>query len=432
MQLLEAVLAALRLPDLRGRLIFTFVILIIFRFIAHIPLPGVDVRAMQQLFQSSPLLGMLDLFSGGAMRNFSVAAMGVYPYITASIVMQLLIPLIPQLEALSKEGEYGRSRINQYTYLLTIPLAALQGYGQLVVLHNQSTPLVRQVGLTGEALLPTLAAVTTLTAGTMLLVWLGQLITQHGIGNGVSIIIFGGIVASLPQLVGRSLLATDQLLGLLAFAVIGVLTVATIVFFQEAQRRIPVQYARRVRGGRLYGGASTHIPLRVNMAGMIPLIFAVSIMLLPGTIASYFVFAEPEWLRNVARSVQWFFDPANIFYWIMYFILVVAFTFFYTLVIWQQQNLAEHLQRQGGFIPGIRPGRPTQEYLTRVLVRITWAGALFLGVVAVIPYPAQLVTNVQALQISSSGLIIVVSVVLETMRQFEAQLLMRRYEGFLK
>jgi len=304
MQLLEAVLAALRLPDLRQRLIFTFIILIIFRFIAHIPLPGVDVRAMQQLFQTSPLLGMLDLFSGGAMRNFSIAAMGVYPYITASIVMQLLIPLIPQLEALSKEGEYGRSRINQYTYLLTIPLAALQGYGQLVVLHNQSTSLVRQVGFTGEALLPTLSAVITLTAGTMLLVWLGQLITQHGIGNGVSIIIFGGIVASLPQLVGRSLLATDQLLGLLAFGVIGVLTVATIVFFQEAQRRIPVQYARRVRGGRLYGGASTHIPLRVNMAGMIPLIFAVSIMLLPGTIASYFVFAEPEWLRNVARTVN--------------------------------------------------------------------------------------------------------------------------------
>jgi preprotein translocase subunit SecY len=360
--------------------------------------------------------------------------MGVYPYITASIIMTLLQPIIPQLEALAKEGEAGRNKLNKYTHWLTVPLAALQGYGQLAILNSQSTPVIAHFGLSGSTLLPTLAMLATLTAGTIFLVWLGELITENGIGNGVSIIIFGGIVAGLPSLVGQTVLAGSNIMGLLGFMIVGLLIIGAMVIFQEAQRRIPVQYAKSLfRGGRMYRQTgSSHIPLRVNSAGMIPLIFAMSIMIFPGTLASYFTLARTGWVASAARGVQTFFSPTGIIYWLLYFVLVVGFTFFYTTVIFQQQNLAESLQKNGGFVPGIRPGRPTNEYLTRVLNRITWAGALFLGVVAVMPYFAQQATQVQNLQLSSTGLLIVVGVVLDTMKQLEAQLLMRHYEGFIK
>jgi preprotein translocase subunit SecY len=423
----DALLNAFRLPDLRRKMIFTLVMLVIFRFIAHIPVPGVDLIALERLFQTNQLLGLLDLFSGGAMTTFSVAAMGVYPYVTATIIMQLLIPLIPQLEELAKEGEAGRAVINRYTHLLTVPLAALQAYGTGVLLQSQG--ILHNFGLWGEALLPTIAIVLSMTAGTLLLVWLGELITEGGIGNGISLIIFGGIVARLPQIVGQSLFGTGNLLAFLVFAALGVLTVAAIVTVQEAQRRIPVQYARRVRGSRIYGGGTTHIPLRVNSAGMIPLIFAMSIMLFPGTVASYFL-SVPGFIGAVANFVYHLFNSSGPLYWALYFLLVVGFTFFYTLVIFQQQNLAENLQRYGGFIPGIRPGRPTQEYLTRVLLRITWLGAVFLGIVAVLPFFVQGLGP--SLILSSTGLLIVVGVVLDTMKQLEAQLLMRHYEGFIK
>ncbi|GIW12467.1 MAG: protein translocase subunit SecY [Dehalococcoidia bacterium] len=435
MEQLRAVVDALKLPDLRRKILFTFAMLVVFRFVAHVPVPGLNAQALEQLFTSGPnaaLLGMLDLFSGGALRNFSVAALGVYPYITASIVMQLLIPIIPRLEALSKEGEAGRQRIAQFTHYLTIPLAILQGYGQLVLLHNQPTPVIPRLGFTGPDLVPTIAMLLSLTAGTVFLVWLGELITQYGIGNGVSIIIFGGIVANIPALIGQSLLTADQLFGLVVFIILGVITVAAIVVFTEAQRRIPVHYAKRMRGARLYGGQSTHIPLKVNSAGMIPLIFAMSIMILPGTIASWFQFSRTPWIAQSATFLQRLVDPTSPLYWTLYFILTVGFTFFYTMVIFQQQRLAENLQKYGGFIPGIRPGKPTEEYLMRVLTRITWAGALFLGVIAILPYFAQLATNIQAIQLSSTGLLIIVGVVLDTMKQLEAQLLMRHYEGFIK
>ncbi|MBI2885821.1 MAG: preprotein translocase subunit SecY [Chloroflexi bacterium] len=432
--MLEAILNAWRLPDLRQKLLYTFGLLVVFRFVAHVPVPGVDVASLNRLFQSNQLLGMLDLFSGGAMRNLSVAAMGVYPYITASIIMQLMVPVIPALEALSKEGEFGRHRINQYTHWLTVPLAALQAFGQLILL--QSSGVLTGVSLQGTSLLPTLAMVFSMTAGTIFLVWLGELITENGIGNGVSIIIFGGIVASLPQLAGQGFVGATggNFMGIIAFTAIGVATVAAIVFFQEAQRRIPVQYTRSLfRGGRMYrqGGAS-HIPLRVNSAGMIPLIFAASIMILPGTIASYFTVSDVAWVANAAQVLNRIFDADSWVYWSLYGLLVVAFTFFYTLVIFQQQNLSENLQKNGGFVPGIRPGRPTAEYFNLVLLRITWAGAVFLGLIAVAPFLAQIITNVRALQLSSTGLLIVVGVVLDTMRQLEAQLLMRNYEGFIR
>ncbi len=428
-RLLQAMIDAFSLPDLRRRILITVGILVIFRFIAHVPLPGVNLEALNELFESNALLGMLDLFSGGAMRQFSVAAMGVYPYITASIIMILMVPIIPRLQALSQEGESGRNKINLITHWLTIPLAGLSGYGQMVILQ-------RAGALSSSAPLPTATIVISLIAGTVFLVWLGELITEYGIGNGISIIIFGGIVAGYPTLIRQAFLAKENFMGLIVYLVIVVITVVLIVIFTEAHRRIPVQYARSVfRGGRMYRqSGQTHIPMRVNSAGMIPLIFAMSLVLFPGVVASYFVTSgEPGFADTVRRLFSP--DtalPLGSFYWILYFLLAVGFTFFYTLITYQQQDLPGTLQRQGGFIPGIRPGKNTATYLSGVINRITWAGALFLAFVAVMPFLARTVTNVQQIQLSSLGMLIVVGVVLDTMKQLEAQLVMRRYEGFIK
>ena len=430
-RLLQAMIDALSLPDLRRRILLTVGILVIFRFVAHVPLPGVDPAALQQLFERNAMLGMLDMFSGGAMKYFSVAAMGVYPYITASIVMQLMVPIIPRLQALSQEGEAGRHKINMITHWLTVPMAGMAGYGQLVLLQ-------REGALASAAPLATAAMVLSMIAGTMFLVWLGELITEYGIGNGISIIIFGGIVAGLPEMIGQGFLVKGQMGGLAVYIVIALITTAVIVIFTEAHRRIPVQYARSTfRSGRMYKqSGSTHIPLRVNTAGMIPLIFAMSMVIFPGVVASYMANpagAEP----NLANQIVNLFNPnaplpMGLFYWGLYFALVIAFAFFYTMVIFQQQDLPGTLQRQGGFIPGIRPGKHTSDYLNGVIKRITWAGALFLAAVAVIPFVAREITNVQVIQLSSMGLLIVVGVVLDTMKQLEAQLVMRRYEGFIK
>jgi preprotein translocase subunit SecY len=430
-RLWQALLDAFSLPDLRRRLLFTIGMLVVFRFVAHVPLPGVDPAALEKIFEQNQLLGMLDLFSGGAMRNFSIAAMGVYPYITASIVMQLLVPVIPALRNLSMEGESGRNRINQFTHWLTVPLAALQGYAQLSLMRSQGAVIQATA-------LPTLAIILSMTAGTVFLVWLGELITERGIGNGVSIIIFGGIVASMPEMIGRGLIARQNLVGLLVFGLVALATVALIVIFTEGHRRIPVQYARTAfRGARMYRqSGATHIPLRVNTAGMIPLIFALSLMIFPGTIASYFARPAGE-VPNFANTIQTWFSPntplpVGLFYWVVYFLMVVAFTFFYTMVIFEQMDLARTLQRQGGFIPGVRPGKPTTDYLNKVINRITWGGALFLAFVAVLPFLVREVTDIGVLTLSSTGILIVVGVALDTMKQIEAQLTMRRYEGFLK
>ncbi|TET66811.1 MAG: preprotein translocase subunit SecY [Dehalococcoidia bacterium] len=425
----QAMFDAFSLPDLRRRILITVGILVIFRFIAHVPLPGVDQTALQALFERNALLGMLDMFSGGAMRRLSVAAMGVYPYITASIIMMLLVPVIPRLQALSREGEAGRNKINLITHWLVVPLASVQGYGQLVYLQREGV-------VSSSAALTTTAMVLSMVAGTMFLVWLGELITEYGIGNGISIIIFGGIVAGLPEMIGQGFLAKENFVGLTFYLVMVVLTISVIVIFTEAHRRIPVQYAKSVfRSGRMYRqSGSTHIPLRVNSAGMIPLIFAMSLVLFPGIVASYF--ANPA-APNFADWIMRLFNPnaplpLGLFYWGLYFAMAVAFTFFYTMVIYQQQDLPNVLQRQGGFIPGIRPGKNTASYLNGVINRITWGGALFLAGVAVMPFVARNITNVQVIQLSSLGLIIMVGVVLDTMKQLEAQLVMRRYEGFIR
>jgi preprotein translocase subunit SecY len=431
--MLQGVANAFKLPDLRKKIIFTLAILFIYRLASHVPVPGVDAEALRQVFQQNQLLGLLNMFSGGAMANFSVLAMGVYPYITAQIVLQLLQPIIPALERLGKEGDAGRQKMNMYTHLLTIPMAALQAYGQVAILARPSGStgaVIANFGFGPGTWLPTISTLLTLAAGTMFAIWLGQLIDEQGIGNGLSIIIFGGIVAGIPQSLAQLWVSNPW--AILIFALVTVVTVVGIVIVHEGQRRIPVQYAKRVRGTRIYGGQSTHIPLQVNSAGMIPLIFAVSIIMLPGVVASYFVSSQVTFIAGVANWVVKAFDSGGVLYWLMYFVFVVGFTYFYTDVIFQQQNLPDTLQRQGGFVPGIRPGARTEEYLHGVVRRITFVGALFLGIVALMPFLVRPLAKTNQMLVTSTGLLIVVGVVLDTMKQLEAQLLMRHYEGFIR
>jgi preprotein translocase subunit SecY len=442
--MIQAVRNAFNLPDLRRKILYTFLILALYRLAAHVPVPGVNQEALRQLLQGgSPtggLINLLDLLSGGAIANFSVLAMGVYPYITASIIVQLLVPIIPYLENLQKEGEAGRNKINQFVVYATIPLAALQAIGQIRLLTagTGGQQVLPSFGFTGSQLLPTLSIIITMTAGTMFAIWLGQLIDEQGIGNGVSLIIFGGIVSRLPQNVGNLVAdPTTAVVAVIAFVIITTLTIAVIVYMQEGQRRIPVQYGKRVRGRKVFGGGATHIPLRVNTAGMIPLIFAQSILTFPAVIAQFLPGAGD--VNSFAHTIIAMFsggrrgtftDWTAVFYWSVYFLMVVGFTYFYTDVMMQQQNLPDNLQKQGGFIPGIRPGKRTEEYINGVMRRITLVGALFLGFIAVLPFLVSPVlpgaTNFSFL---STGLLIVVGVVIDTMRQLEAQLLMRHYEG---
>ena len=433
-RLLQAAIDAFSLPDLRSKILFTLALLAIYRFAAHIPMPGIDQQALSNLFENNDLLGFLDLFSGGALRRMSIVALGVFPYITASIVMQLITPVFPKLQEMAREGESGRAKMSRITHWLTVPIALAQGYGQLMLLQGSGVFAGSgfEVGFYGASLLPTVAALLSIVAGTLFLVWLGELITERGIGNGISLIIFSGIVAGFPGLLSQGF-GSDNVLGIGFFTIIGVGIIALIVMFNEAHRRIPVQYGRSIfRGGRMYRqSGATYLPLRINSAGMIPLIFAFSIVILPGTMATYFATTTGV-VGDIARFFADLLIPTSPPYWIMVFILVVIFTFFYTLVVFNQQNLAENLQRNGGFVLGIRPGRPTQEYLNKVIVRITMGGALFLGFIAIVPYLASLITDVQAISLSSTSLLIMVGVGLDTMRQLEAQLMMRNYEGFLR
>jgi preprotein translocase subunit SecY len=448
--MLDAVRNAFRLPDLRQKLLITFALICLYRLAANIPLPGVNQEALAAMFSQNDniLLNLLNFFSGGGLSRMGVMALGVYPYITASIILQLLIPIVPALEELSKEGESGRARINQYTLWLTIPLAVLQAIAQGTLLASQAAgaaSVLPDWGFTGGDFLPTVTLIIGMTAGTMMGVWLGQLITEQGIGNGVSLIIFAGIVANIPFQIQQ---LSQSPAMLLTFLIVTLVMITVIVWVQEGQRRIPVQYGKRVRtmrGNRMMmvGGQSTYVPLRVNTAGMIPLIFAQSLLILPSTLASYFV-ARTDWTGAIANAFYTFFSPQNAMYWVLYFLLTVAFTYFYTDVMFRQQNLPDTLQKQGGFIPGIRPGPRTEGYLNGVLQRITLVGALFLGLIAVLPFviisiaqllfgaDAALLTGYNSLIISSSGLLIVVGVVLDTMKQIEAQLMMRNYEGFIR
>jgi preprotein translocase subunit SecY len=435
---LQASINAFRIPDLRRKILFTFAMLVIFRIVAHVPVPGIDTAALADIFSRQDvgqILGILNIFSGGSLQNFSVAAMGVYPYITASIIFQLLIPIIPRLTELSKEGEQGRHKINQYQHWLTVPLAILQGYGQCVLM--KSLGVLPRFDIASNTLYST-SILFSLVAGTIFLIWIGELITENGIGNGVSIIIFAGIVSRLPLQAYQTILPQTQsgtsfnFFGLLLFLLISLITIVGIIMIQEGQRRIPVHYSRNVfKGNRMMRqSGESHIPLRVNSAGMIPLIFAQSIIIFPSTIAAFFTAATGT-VGDIARTVTSVLNPSSFPYQVLYFLMVVGFTYFYTTVVFSQQNIAENLQKSGGVVPGKRPGPATQQYLTRVLNRITFLGALFLGVVAVLPYFGGIITGVQFLY-TSTALLIVVGVAIDTMKQLEAQLLMRNYEGFIK
>ena len=424
----ESLLNAFRAPDIRRRILVVLGLLVVFRFLAAVPVPGIDRTQLEQFLAGNPLFGLLNLFSGGGLSSFSVIALGMNPYINASIIMQLMQGVVPSLQALSREGEYGRNKITQYTRYLSVPMAMLQAYGYLALLNANGV-------LTGSFDLgsfDTLTQIATLTAGAVTLMWIGELITERGIGNGISFIIFAGIVSHAPAAIG-AFTVNPNIPGLIAFGVMAILAVAVIIYIQEGQRRIPIQYASRVRGRRMYQGGQTFLPLRVNQAGVIPIIFAVSILLFPVQLASYFTASDIPIVRDIANGIVTLLGGRSLLYVVLYFLLTIGFTYFYTAFTFKPDETAEQLRKNGGFIPGIRPGRPTQEYLARVVSRITFAGALFLGVVAVLPtFVGILFPDLGAIGLGGTSLLIVVSVVVETMKQIEAQLMMRNYEGFIR
>jgi preprotein translocase subunit SecY len=423
----DALLNAFRAPDIRRRILFVAGILLVFRLLAHVPVPGVDRTQLSNFLDTNAIFGLLDLFSGGGLTNFSVVALGVNPYINASIIMQLMTGVVPSLQALQREGEYGRTKINQYTRYLSVPMALLQAYGFLALL-NASRVLSTPFDLGSWE---TITQIVTLTAGSVVLMWLGELITEKGIGNGVSFIIFAGIVSRAPGAL-TGFIDNPDLSRLVLFALLAIAAVAVIIYIQEGQRRIPVEYASRVRGRRMYSGGKTFLPLRVNQAGVIPIIFAVSILLFPSQIASYFT-SSAGVIGDIAQGVVTWLSSGSWLYVLMYFLLTVGFTYFYTAFTFKPDETAEQLRKNGGFIPGIRPGRPTQDYLARVVTRITVAGALFLGIVAALPPFVGLVQpEFRNIALGGTGILIVVSVVVETMKQLEAQLLIRQYEGFIR
>lgn len=413
-----------RTPELRNKILFILGVLVVYRLAANIPLPGVDVLQLKRLFEDNAFLGLLNIFSGGGLSNISIVLLGVAPYITASIIMQLMQTIFPPLEKLYKEeGEQGRQKFNMYTRWLTVPLALLQAFGMLSLLRSQNilgdlTPFVMTVIILSAA------------TGTVFLMWLGELITEKGLGNGVSMMIFAGIVAALPTGVSRFLATWDpsQFFSYAMFLALGLATIAGVIYINEGQRTVPVAYAKRVRGANVYGGAATHLPLKVNQAGVIPIIFAVSLILIPTMVANFLAQAGSAKVAAIAIKVATFFQDQWV-YGILYFILVVLFTYFYTAVVFDPVKIAENLQKQGGYVPGIRPGNTTAEYLHHIITRITLTGALFLGAIAVLPLIVQGMTGIQALSIGGVSILIVVSVVLELVKHVQSQMMMRSYEG---
>lgn len=421
--MLSALQNAFKVGELRQKLLFTLAMLLVFRFGAHVPVPGIDAQALERLFQQGGLLGFLDLFAGGALKRFSIFAMGIAPYINASIIMQLLTVVVPQLGELAKQGEEGRKVMTQYIRYGTVVLGAIQAFGMSYWLKNMGV-------IPNFSIFTSLTIVITLTAGTAFLMWLGEMITGNGVGNGISILIFAGIVAGLPggvvQTISLIKVGGINLVALAAFLVVAVIVTGAVIFMQEGQRRIPVQYAKRVVGRKVYGGQSTHIPLRINQAGVIPVIFASSILLFPATIAQFFPGS------SVASVIRDLFSPQSVLYNVLYALLIIFFTYFYTAITFNPVEMADNLKKYSGFVPGIRPGKPTAEYIDRVATRITLAGAVFLAFVSVLPVVLIGLTGVQTFYFGGTALLIVVGVTLETMKQLEAHLLMKQYEGFMK
>ncbi len=419
--------SALRTPEVRRKLIYTAVIFLVFRIFAHIPVAGVDVASLKNLFAQNQFLGLLDIFSGGTLRNFSVLALGLNPYINASIILQVLTMVFPKLEEMQKEGEQGRQKINQYTRFLTVPLAVLQSIGMYALLRSQGI-------ITTLSPFELVTFLLTMTAGTMFAVWLGELITERGVGNGISVLIFAGIIGNLPAVIGRTAATTtsDSLIGVLSFLALGFLVIVSVILVNEATRQLPVHYAKRMRGSKMFGGQSTHLPLRLNQSGVIPIIFAVSLVLLPSLLANFMITSKTPQLISIGQFLTYWFNPNGFVYNFSYFVLVVGFTFFYTAVVFNPKKISEEMQKHGGFIPGIRPGSQTATYLNYILTRLTLVGAAFLGIIAILPSLIRSITGVETLILGGTGILIVVSVILETYKAIEAQLVMRNYEGFLR
>ncbi len=418
--MLETLRNAWRIPDLRKKLIYTMLMLVVFRAGSHIPVPGIDTAQIKAIIEKGALFGFFDFVSGGALKNFSIFAMSITPYINASIIMNLLTIVIPKLEELSKEGEAGRKIIAQYTRYGAVALALIQGIGMSAGFRSA----VIDTGFVSITVI-----VISLTAGTAFLMWLGEQITDKGIGNGISLIIFAGIVSRLPltayQLIQMVKIGSANIITIVLFVLAALLVVAGVVAVNEAERRIPVQYAKRVVGRKMYGGQSTNIPIKVNQAGVIPVIFAMSILLFPSTIAGFF----PN--SKVATNIAEFLKPGGWVYAILYALLIIFFTYFYTAIVFNPVDVANNIKKYGGFIPGLRPGRPTAQYIEKILSRITLAGALFLAAIAIMPYVFTGITQMN-IYFGGTALLIVVGVVIETVKQLEAQMLMRHYDGFLK
>jgi len=422
---LEKITQLFKVKELRNKIIFVLALLVVFRIVANIPVPGVDTEKLRDFFAGNQLFGLINIFTGGAMSHFSVAMLGLGPYITATIILQLLTMIFPKLKEMYHEsGPEGRNKFNQYGRVLTVPLAALNGYGMLTLLQNQQV-------IRFNSPIDLAVSIAVITGGALFLMWLGELISEKGIGNGVSLLIFAGIIARIPSDIRQSIATYTpaQLPSYIAFIVVAVLVIAGVVIINEGQRNIPIAYAKRIRGRKMYGGFSTHLPLRVNQAGVIPIIFALSIMLFPGMIAKFLSNVPNQFIAKGAQVVGGIFNN-QLIYMVVYFVLVVVFTFFYTAVTFDPKAIAENVQKQGGFVPGIRPGENTASFFYHILNRITLAGALFLGAIAVLPMVITLASGIRALSIGGTAVLIVVSVVLETMKQVESQLTMRDYEGF--
>lgn len=408
--------------EIRNSIIFVLIMLAIFRIAAHIPVPGVDPAVLRQFFASNEILGLLNLFSGGGMENFSIIMMGVGPYITSSIIFQLLGMLIPKIEEMNKE-EAGRQKVNMWTRWATVPFALIQSYAMITLLRNS-----------GSGILPDLpvfdlvSIMFTVTAGTIFLMWLGELISEKKVGNGISLLIFAGIISGLPTALQQIFVNYDpsMLFTLIGMVAIAIVTVVGVVIINEGERNVPVQYARQIRGNQTFGGSSSHLPLRVNMAGVIPIIFAISVLLFPSMAAQFFIHARSARIAEFAQWVITFFQD-QLVYGISYFVLVVAFTYFYTEIVFKPDQIAENLQKQGGFIPGIRPGRHTSEYLANTTHKIIFSGALFLGLIAILPLIMRYFTGIESLAIGGTSLLIVVAVVIESVKQLEAKLSMKEY-----
>lgn len=423
----DKLVQAWKVKEVRNGLLFVLAMMIIFRITANIPLPGIDLVALKRLFDTNQALGLLNLFSGGTIRNFGIVALGVAPYITASIIFQLLGMMFPAIEEIQKDGEAGQRRINQWTRMLAVPLAVIQGFGLLQILNQSPVPV-----LTTSSSLHIAMIICAMTGGTMFLMWIGELISEKKVGNGISLLIFAGIIADLPNLLSQAFTVFDssQYFTYAVYALVFLVTIAGVVFVSEGQRNVPVQYARQSHGqSGSVGGVASSLPLRVNLTGVIPIIFAVSLLLFPTVIAQFFTQARSAWLAQAATWVLVTFQNQWV-YGTLYFLLVVIFTYFYTTIVFQPERIAENLQKQGGFVPGIRPGRPTAEYLMSVINRITLGGALFLGAIAILPIAAQALTGTSTLAIGGTSLLIVVSVVIESIKQIQSQLTMREYDVY--